>query len=127
MRNYVFSILVLAGLTGCVTRMGTFSMLATSKVDWARSAEFKHVERKVEGKDIAEIYVIVPTKMHVSVEAAVAEALAQVPGAVALENGDLYSKYFWIPLIYGQSGYMVQGTVLVDPALLPADAKPDTP
>ena len=113
-------------LAGCVTRLGRFNTIAPGNVDWSRSSEFKRTEQRVEGSDMAQLIVFVPTKYQVTIETAVEHALAQVPGAIALQDGEIYGKFFWIPFIYGESGYMVQGSVLIDPKLAGSTAPQPT-
>lgn len=116
MRTITFIALLSILLTGCVSRLGTFHMLAPRPVDWSRAGEFQKVEQRVKGKDHLQIIVVVPTKTQATLETATENALAQVPGAVALQDADVYARFFYIPFIYGESGYYVEGTVVVDPA-----------
>ena len=44
-------------------------------------------------------------------------AIESVPGAVALLDGVLTYKWFYIPYIYGEYTYVIEGTPLIDPAL----------
>jgi hypothetical protein len=45
-------------------------------------------------------------------------AIESVPGAVALLDGVLNHNFWYIPYIYGQESYDVEGTPLIDPLLL---------
>jgi hypothetical protein len=59
---------------------------------------------------------------------AIDQAIESKPGAVALVDGVVYQKIWYIPYIYGQSGFTVEGTPLIDPALTGGAAfvKPST-
>jgi hypothetical protein len=57
---------------------------------------------------------------------AVDKAIEQVPGGIALVDAVLKSKFFWIPYIYGNAGYVVEGSVLVDPKLASANENTET-
>ena len=46
-----------------------------------------------------------------------------MPGAVALLDGVVNQDFFYIPYIYGESEFTVEGTALIDPALVPGHAK----
>jgi hypothetical protein len=108
-------------LTGCATRLGTFTVISTKTIDWSRASEFTRRNQWVDGQDICHIIIFFPTKFNVTVEDAVDNALEKVPGAVALIDAVLRSKYFYIPYIYGRSGFYIEGTVLVDPKLAMID------
>ena len=112
--------------TSCVSRLGAFTVISTKNIDWSRAAEYKRSNQKVEGTDIAHIIVIIPTKFNVTIEDAVDNALNQVPGAVALVDAVLRYKSFYIPYIYGQTAYIVEGSVLVDPKLADIDNASET-
>jgi hypothetical protein len=43
-------------------------------------------------------------------------AIESVPGAVALLDGVLTQRAWYIPYIYGESSFLVEGTPLIDPA-----------
>jgi hypothetical protein len=113
----VFGVLI----TSCATRLGAFTVISTKNIDWSRAAEFTRNNQRVEGEDKYHIIILIPTKFNITIEDAVDRALQKVPGAVALVDAVLRSKFFWIPYIYGQSGYFVEGTVLLDPKLALAD------
>jgi hypothetical protein len=101
--------------TSCVTPMGTFTILSTKDIDWSKSSEYRSVPQTVIGKDLYQIVIFIPSKETVSIEQAVSDALEQIPGAVALLNATILYKNFYIPFIYGQSGFIVKGTVLIGP------------
>ena len=52
-----------------------------------------------------------------TIEDAVNRAIEKVPGGVALVDAVVRYRSWYIPFIYGQNGFTVEGTVLVDPAL----------
>lgn len=101
----------------CVTRLGSFTVLSTKNVDWSRAASFQRMNERVVGEDMYHIIVFIPTKGNASIQEAVDQAIESVPGGVALIDVVVSSKYFYIPYIYGKSGYVVEGTVLIDPYL----------
>ena len=54
---------------------------------------------------------------------AIDRAIESVPGAVALVDGVVTYSYFYIPYIYGQETYVVEGTPLIDPKLVSGELK----
>ncbi|MDR2796644.1 MAG: hypothetical protein LBB47_08045 [Spirochaetaceae bacterium] len=111
-------VILLALMTaGCATRLGAFTVISTKSIDWSRSSEFKRSNQKVEGNDIYHMIIYLPTKFNVTIESAVDNALEQVPGAIALVDAVLSSKRVDL-LFYGNDGYYITGTVLIDPSLV---------
>ena len=104
-------------LGGCVSRLGAFTVLSTKNIDWSRTQEYVRSNKKTDGKDICHIIIFIPTKGTVTIEDAVDDAIEKVPGGVALVDAVVRRKSFYIPYIYGQNGYKVEGSVLIDPKL----------
>jgi len=59
----------------------------------------------------------IPTIFQPNIEDAVEDALRQVPGGVAMV--DVIVRNFGWCFLYGQAGWIVEGTVLLDPARVP--------
>jgi hypothetical protein len=108
-------------LAGCATRIGDFTMLSTQNVDLSRAGEFRRSASTVEGKDTMHIILGIKTKANIDLKEAIDKALAKFPGAVALVNARLYTTGWSIFGIYGQTSYIVSGTALVDPNLVPSN------
>jgi len=130
MRNKKFWLGILAlalvfgfSATGCGTRLGAFTVISTKNIDWSRASQFTRSHQRVEGKDTYHIIIFIPTK-SIKIEDAVDNALQKIPGSVALVDAVLRSKSFYIPYIYGNGGYYIEGTILIDPkfALVDADS-----
>ena len=105
-------------LCGCVTRLGTFTVISTRNIEWSRAGEYQRNPRRVIGEDTAHIIIIIPTRMNVTIEEAVDNALNQIPGAVALVDVALRYTSFYIPYIYGKMAYIIEGSTLIDPKLV---------
>ncbi|MCX6967266.1 MAG: hypothetical protein NTZ46_05700 [Verrucomicrobia bacterium] len=112
-RLFVFGFLAL--LTGCTTRLTDFTIISTKNVDLSVIGRAKRGAARVEGKDLAHIIIFIPTGVP-NMKEAIDRAIESVPGAVALVDGVLYQKFFWIPYIYGQTAYVVEGTPLINTA-----------
>jgi hypothetical protein len=114
--------LCVATLSGCVTRLGDFTLISTKNVDLTKGATFKRAQSRVSGEDIAAMIIFIPTGTP-NMKTAIDRAIESVPGAVALLDAVLSSKGFYI-ILFGQFGYVVEGTPLIDPALTSQSALP---
>lgn len=112
--------------TGCSQRLVDFTVISTKNVDWSRATSFQRAKSRATGMDTTHIIIFVPTGIP-NMKDAIDRAIESVPGAVALVDGVLYQKMFYIPIFYGQSWYVIEGTPLIDPALAsaPSDATTD--
>ncbi|MDA3833195.1 MAG: hypothetical protein PF495_07335 [Spirochaetales bacterium] len=106
--------------TGCTTRLVDFTAISTKNVDWSRAASYQRAKGRVTGKDTTHILLFIPTGVP-NMKEAIDRAIESVPGGVALVDGVVYSKWFW--LLYGQSSYVIEGSVLIDPALAQSGEK----
>lgn len=84
----------------------------------SRGAEFERGAERVTGEDKFHIIVFIPTGQP-SAKEALDKAIESTPGAVALLDGVITHKSWWVPYIYGQSSIEVEGTPLIDPRLKP--------
>jgi len=105
-------------LAGCTVRLADFTIISTKNIDLARGADFKRGQARIEGVDSVSIIIFVPTGTP-NIKEAIDRAIESVPGAVALLDGVIYAKSWCIPLLYGQNKYVVEGTPLIDPNLIP--------
>ncbi len=110
-------------LTSCVSRLGAFTVISTKNIDWSRASEYKRYNQRVTGEDACHIVIFIPTKGSITIEDAVDNALNQVPGGIALVDAVLRQKFFYIPYIYGQEAYIIEGSVLIDPMLADVDVE----
>jgi hypothetical protein len=114
-------ILTIAGavllLPGCSTRITDFTVISSKNMDLAHGADFKRAPNRVKGEDRKSIIILFPTG-EPNAKEAMDNAIESVPGAVGLVDG-VVTKYGWyIPYVYGEFWYEVEGTPLIDPALL---------
>ena len=108
--------LCVAILSGCVTRLADFTLISTKNIDLTRGASFKRGQSRVTGIDSVSIIIIIPTGVP-NMKTAIDKAIESVPGAIALMDGVLSQKVWYIPYIFGKSSFVVEGTPLIDPAL----------
>lgn len=102
-------------VTGCSQRIVDFTIISTKNVDISKGAQFERGRDRVEGTDMIHIILSIPTGVP-NLKEAIDKALESVPGAVALLDGVVYSKAFYI-VLYGQTSYIVEGTPLIDPSM----------
>lgn len=117
MLKIVIALLSVALVAGCSSRITDFTVISTKNFDLSRMAEYERSDMRTEGIDTKHIIIFIPTGIPNAKEA-IDQAIESVPGAVALLDGVLSVRHFYIPLLYGQSSYVVRGTALIDPQLL---------
>ncbi len=110
----ILILLSVVTLSGCVTRLGDFTLISTKNVDLSKGASFQRGPSRVKGKDLATIIIFIPTGVP-NMKTAIDRAIESVPGGIALLDAVLSQKAWWF--IFGQSGFVVEGTPLIDPAL----------
>ena len=120
-RFYLLCIpLILVFTTSCSQRVMDFTLVSSKNVELSKFPTFERGDVRTEGKDTKPIIFIIPTGMPSGKEA-IDKAIENIPGAVALVDGVLDYKWFYIPYIYGEYVYVVEGTPLIDPTLVSID------
>ncbi len=90
-------LIITATLFGnCSNKILNFSIISSKNVELSKAATFVKGKEKIEGKDIAHIIIIFPTGM-IDFNKAMDNAINSIPGCVALLNGTIYSKAWFIP------------------------------
>jgi hypothetical protein len=107
-------------LSGCIQRIMDFTVISTKNVDIPGVRG-----EKVTGEDIKSIVIVIPTGQP-NIKAAVDNALDKGHGDVLLD-GVISSKMWYIPYIYGEAGFVVEGTSLKTFAPGAAPAEPSRP
>jgi len=108
-------------MASCSHRVMDFTLVSSKNVELSKFSTYQRGNSRVEGTDSKPIIVFIPTGYPDGKEA-IDRAIESVPGAVALVDGVLTYKWFWIPCIYGNYTFVVEGTPLIDPALASIDA-----
>jgi hypothetical protein len=102
--------------SSCSHRVLDFTLISSKNVDLSKGASFVRGKNRVEGKDKVHWIIIIPTGT-VNIKEAIDRAIESTPGCVALLDGVIYTKFWWIPYIYGQQSATIEGTPLIDPSL----------
>lgn len=99
--------------TACTTRQGDFTVLSTRNVDIARIARARQLQNPVPvtGYDVQHRVLMIPVTGPPNLEEAVDDAMDRSNGDCMVDVV-IYSYHWWIPFIYGQSGWKVKGRVL---------------
>lgn len=120
MKNLKFSLIVLSItafiFSSCSHRVLDFTLISSKNVDLTKGASFVRGKNRVEGTDMIHWVIIIPTG-SVNIKEAVDRAIESTPGCIALLDGVIYSKFWYIPYIYGQQSATIEGLPLIDPSL----------
>ena len=103
--------------SSCSHRVLDFTLISSKNVDLSKGASFERGKSRVEGEDMVHWIICIPTGT-VSIKEALDKAIESTPGCVALLDGVIYTKFWWIPYIYGQQRATIEGTPLIDPSLV---------
>ena len=103
--------------SSCSHRVLDFTLISSKNVDLSKGASFERGKSRVEGEDMVHWINFIPTGT-VNIKEALDKAIESTPGCVALLDGVIYTKFWWIPYIYGQQRATIEGTPLIDPSLV---------
>lgn len=116
-RFFCLIILAITLFSSCKMRLLDFTMISSKNIDLAHAASFQRGPQRVSGKDKIHIVLFFPTGV-VNIKEAVDRAIETTPGCVALLDGVIYLKGWYIPLLYGQRAAVIEGTPLIDPSIV---------
>ncbi len=112
MRNLFLVFVAVGLLSGCSVYHGDFTVASNKLINTSKfSLDGAPVVKNVEGKDVSHTICIIPTKMSVTIEQAMDNALEKGNGDVMTDVSIRYWSWY-IPYIYGQTGYSVKGDVV---------------
>jgi hypothetical protein len=97
----------LALLSACTSEIQTFTAISTHSVDYDSPIVSGDVIKKVRATDLDHIIFFIPTGTP-TLQSAVDNALKENDADIML-NVKTYRKMWWIPYIYGQNRYVVEG------------------
>jgi hypothetical protein len=100
-------------LTGCSTRLVDFTIISSKNIELSHGEYLKPGPHRVKGEDRKHIIFFIPTG-DPSVKEAMDRAIEGTPNAVGLVDGVVTKEGWYIPYIYGQIWYEVEGTPLID-------------
>ncbi|MNZ98568.1 hypothetical protein D3C78_1178570 [compost metagenome] len=109
MKKLLLSVLVLSALQGCVQRVGDFTVASTKNIDLKREAHRVDERRRVVGQDVVHIISFIPTGLYPNMKEAMDNAIEKAPGAVGLSDVTVKRGQWYIPLVYGQDYFEIEG------------------
>ena len=121
--NCLFALAAVGLLTGCSVRVADCTIASTKNIDFEKLSKAKLGAPRTSGEDSKLIVIVIPAGVP-NLKTAVDKAIEAVPGCIALADVAVYSKSFYVPLIIGSNGYVVEGTPLIDSSALPGSPSP---
>jgi hypothetical protein len=107
-------------VTGCATRIGDFTLMSSKNVELGRLGEFNRSGQQIKGTDsLITVLGFIPVKTKVDLKKALDNALNKIPGAQALVDVRIDVRRLNF-LLFQIQGYVVSGTVLIDPRVVDA-------
>ncbi len=96
--------------SGCSQKLGDFTVLTTKNVDLSNFSTYTPTERQeVRGEDVCHIVVCFPNKPYGPNFKDAVDIALEENNAYMLANAVLRYDFFYIPLIYGQEKFTVEG------------------
>ncbi len=117
MKKTLFLITVSIILTSCSQNLFNFTFISTKNIEIEKLSLLKKSSEKAKGEDKAHIIVIIPSKT-VKIDQAITNTIDKIPGCIALMDGVVKSKFWFIPYIYGQQKIVIEATPLIDTSLV---------
>ena len=104
----IFCLTILLMSSACVNRMTDFTLISTKN----SNIQVKKLNR-VEGSNCANlIFGFIPIgTFQPNLKEAIDNAIEKNGGGELLVDGVVYSKLFWIPLVFSRYCYAVEGTL----------------
>lgn len=102
--------------TSCSQNLFNFTIISTKNIELSKLSSLQKASEQTKGEDKASIIIIVPIK-RIKVDQAISNTIDAIPGCVALLDGVVHIKSWYIPYIYGEQKFVVQATPLIDPSI----------
>ena len=102
-----FGILAIT-ISGCSAQVGNLSVAATRNIDFSHKKRFL-VKANAEGSDMKSLIFMFPTGQS-QIDKAISNAISSAGGDY-MENVKITNTFWWIPYIYGRTGYKASGDV----------------
>lgn len=116
MKKIILLLAVLLLLAGCTSRIGNFTIMTTKNVDWSDSINLARGNKSVKAVDKKYIIVLIPTGTP-NITRALNKAMDSIPNCVALVDGVIDQTTWYIPYIYGETYYTIEGIPVIDKTL----------
>lgn len=113
MKKVVGLLVATMALSGCTHRIGDFTVASTKNMNHTNSNHRVDYNERVTGKDVKHTVLIFPTGRS-NMKEAMDNAIEKAPAAVGLSNVTVKIIDWYIPLIYGQRYYEIEGNPIYE-------------
>lgn len=103
-------------LTSCSQNLFNFTLVSTKNIELEKLSSLEKSSERITGEDKTSIIIFIPTR-KIKIDQAISNTIDGIPGCVALLDGVVYSKFWWIPYIYGEQKFVIEATPLIDPSI----------
>ncbi len=104
-------------LTSCSQDLFNFTIVSTKNIELEKLSSLKKSTEKTKGEDKASIIIIIIPTKRIKIDKAISNTIDGIPGCVALLDGSVTTKFWYIPYIYGQQKIVIEATPLIDPTV----------
>ena len=116
MKKIVFLLVLTFTFSSCTQRIFDFTIVSTKNIELENLSNLKKGSKRTEGEDKASIIVLFSTH-RISISQAIDNTIEGIPGCIALLDGVVTSKFWWIPYIYGEEKFIIEAVPLIDPSM----------
>lgn len=116
MKKLSIIVLVSIVLTSCSQNLFNFTIVSTKNIELQKLSTLEKSTTRIKGEDKASIIILIPTR-KIKIDQAISNTIDGIPGCVALLDGTVYSKGWFVPYIYGEVKFVVEATPLIDPSI----------
>jgi hypothetical protein len=109
MKKILMTCFAALAVTGCTHRIGDFTVASTKNMDVTDATHKIDYGKRAKGIDRAHIILFIPTGIP-NMKEAMDNTIESSPGAVGLSDVTIKRGSFYIPFVYGQEWYEVEGT-----------------
>lgn len=113
MKKFSIAVYISVILTSCSHNLFNFTIVSTKNIELEKLSLLQKSSEKTIGEDKSSIIIIIPTR-KIKIDQAISNTIDGIPGCVALLDGVVYSKFWFIPYIYGEQKIVVEATPLID-------------
>ena len=101
MKKLSIAVFISVILTSCSQNLFNFTIVSTKNIELEKLSALQKSSEKTTGEDKSSIIIIIPTR-KIKIDQAISNTIDGIPGCVALLDGVVYSKFWFIPYVYGE-------------------------
>ena len=111
--NLIALIIVSLLISGCAHRIGDFTVASTKNMNIKSALHKVDFDKRLVGIDLKHIIFFFPTGIP-NMKEAMDNAIEKAPSAVGLSNVTVKIVNWYIPLLYGQQYYEIEGNPIFE-------------